>query len=99
MYLGVKAVIAKSMERIHAANLVNFGIVPLIFAREQDYDALQNGAEIRIPGIRLALQRGDDEVLAKVAGRRIPLSMNLSGRQREILLAGGLLPFTVQQGK
>ncbi len=99
MYLGVKAVIAKSMERIHAANLVNFGIAPLIFAREQDYDALQNGEEIRIPGIRLALQRGDDEVLAMVAGRRIPLLMNLSGRQREILLAGGLLPFTVQQGK
>ena len=99
MYLGVKAVIAKSMERIHAANLVNFGIAPLIFAREQDYDALESGAEIRIPGIRQALQRGDDEVLAMVAGLRIPLLMNLSGRQREILLAGGLLPFTVQQGK
>jgi len=82
MYLGTKAVIAKSIERIHAANLVNFGIVPLIFASEQDYDALENGAEVRIPGIRAALQRGDDQVLALVAGREIPLLMSLSKRQR-----------------
>ncbi len=99
MYLGVKAVFAKSIERIHAANLVNFGIIPFSFADESDYDALTGGAEIRVPGIRQSLQRGDDEVKALVAGREILLKMNLSRRQRDILLAGGLLPYTVQGRK
>lgn len=99
MYLGVKAVFAKSIERIHAANLVNFGIIPFSFADELDYDALTGGAEIRVPGIRQSLQRGDDEVKALVAGREILLKMNLSRRQRDILLAGGLLPYTVQGRK
>jgi len=54
MYLGVKAVIAKSIERIHAANLVNFGIVPFSFADEKDYDVLPAGANITIPDVRLA---------------------------------------------
>ena len=99
MYLGVKAVLAKSIERIHAANLVNFGIVPLSFASEQDYDALKGGADIVIPGIRKALQGGDSKVKAIVENKEISLNMNLSQRQREILLAGGLLPYTVQGSK
>jgi aconitate hydratase len=99
MYLGVKAVLAKSIERIHAANLVNFGIVPLSFALEQDYDALEGGADIVIPGIRRALQRGDSGVKAIVEKKEISLNMNLSQRQRDILLAGGLLPYTVQGSK
>jgi aconitate hydratase len=99
MYLGVKAVIAKSIERIHAANLVNFGIVPFSVARESDNDALTAGAEVRIPGIRTALQRGDDLIEAFIGGQRISLRMSLSQRQREILLAGGLLPYTVQGRK
>ena len=64
MYLGVKAVFAKSIERIHAANLVNFGIVPFSFDEESDYDSLPENAEIRIPGIRNALMKGDDSVTA-----------------------------------
>jgi aconitate hydratase len=99
MYLGVKAVLAKSIERIHAANLVNFGIVPLSFTSEQDYDALQGGADIVIPGIRRALQEGDSSVKAMVDNKEIFLNMSLSSRQREILLAGGLLPYTVQGSK
>jgi len=99
MYLGVKAVVAKSMERIHAANLVNFGIVPFSFVQESDYDALTAGAEIRIPGIRTALQQGDDCVKAFSGGREISLKMSLSKRQRDVLLAGGLLPYTVQGRK
>jgi aconitate hydratase len=99
MYLGVKAVIAKSIERIHAANLVNFGIVPFSVARESDNDALTAGTEVRIPGIRTALQRGDDLIEAFIGGQRISLRMSLSQRQREILLAGGLLPYTVQGRK
>jgi aconitate hydratase len=99
MYLGVKAVIAKSIERIHAANLVNFGIVPFSFARESDYDSLPDNAEIRISGIRKALQQGDEEAVAYVEGNAIRLKMSLSERQREILLAGGLLPYTVKKRK
>lgn len=99
MYLGVKAVIAKSIERIHAANLVNFGIVPFYFANESDYDALSQGGEIVIPGIRAALERGDDKIIAKIGGKDISLKTSLSRRQRDILLAGGLLPYTVQERK
>jgi aconitate hydratase len=99
MYLGVKAVVAKSIERIHADNLVNFGIVPLYFASESDYDLLQNGAEIVIPGMRTALEKGSEGVRALAGKREISLRMKLSRRQREILLAGGLLPYTVQRRK
>jgi aconitate hydratase len=99
MYLGVKAVAAKSIERIHAANLVNFGIVPLSFAEEADYDILSDGVEIIIPGMRKALEGMDEEVKAFAGGREIRLKMNLSRRQRDILLAGGLLPYTVQRRK
>jgi aconitate hydratase len=99
MYLGVKAVVAKSIERIHAANLVNFGIVPLSFAEEADYDILTDGAEIAIPGMRKALEGSAEDVKANACGREIRLKMNLSRRQRDILLAGGLLPYTVQRRK
>ena len=99
MYLGVKAVLAKSIERIHAANLVNFGIIPFSFADESNYDALAGGEEIIVPDIRRALQQGDDVVKAMVAGREMLLKMSLSKRQRDILLAGGLLPYTVQGRK
>jgi aconitate hydratase len=99
MYLGVKAVFAKSIERIHAANLVNFGIIPFSFDDESDYDSLPENAEIRIPGIRKALMNGDDCVTAFHKTKQLSLKMNLSGRQRDILLAGGLLPYTVQRRK
>ncbi|HOV51928.1 MAG TPA: hypothetical protein PKV83_03220, partial [Methanothrix sp.] len=58
---------------------------------------LPAGANITIPDVRLALERGDDEVLAQACEREIILNMNLSKRQRAILLAGGLLPYTVQE--
>ena len=99
MYLGVKAVIAKSIERIHAANLVNFGILPLSFASESDWESLPEKTHIRIPGIRKALEDGKENITAFAGGRQITLNMALSKRQRDILLAGGLLPFTVQEGK
>jgi len=115
MYLGVKGVIAKSIERIHAANLVNFGIVPFTFEKESDWEMLPEKTEIRIPGIRSSLERGDESVLAYTGGVRekdsgegkrgiqeeqeLVLKMNLSERQRMILLAGGLLPYTVRSRK
>ena len=99
MYLGVKGVIAKSIERIHAANLVNFGIVPFKFARDSDWDLLPEGTEIRMPGIRKSLEKGDESIRAMAGNREIDLLLSLSKRQGEILLAGGLLPFTVKTKK
>ncbi|MCX6679194.1 MAG: aconitate hydratase [Methanothrix sp.] len=99
MYLGVKGVIAKSIERIHAANLVNFGIVPFSFAQESDWDSLSEKTEVRIPGIRKALETGKENIMALAGNKPITLNMNLSQRQRDILLAGGLLPYTVQASK
>jgi len=94
MFLGIKAVIARSFERIHAANLINFGILPLTFANESDYDAIHAGDEIEIAGIRAALAEGADLVLSdRTARKRIALKYSLSGRQRDILLAGGMLNF------
>jgi aconitate hydratase len=97
MYLGVKGVIAKSIERIHAANLVNFGIVPFTFARDSDWDLLPENTDIRIPGIRKSLEKGDESVRALAGNIEINLLISLSKRQREILLAGGLLPLTVKK--
>lgn len=99
MYLGVKAVIAKSIERIHAANLVNFGIVPLIFVTGPDYETIEEGDEIEIAGMSRALEGNDEEIMAidSTRGESIRLEMHLSRRQRDILLNGGLLPHTVRR--
>ena len=95
MYLGVKAVIAKSFERIHAANLINFGILPLTFANEADYEVAGAGDRVEIGEIKAALQAGKDLLLKNVTtGKTAALKYALSSRQREILLAGGLLNYT-----
>ena len=100
MYLGVKAVIAKSFERIHAANLINFGILPLTFANEADYDALSANDTIEIKGIKAALSKGSDLVLKNTTnGKTAMLKYSLSSRQRDILLAGGMLNYTRSQSK
>jgi aconitate hydratase len=100
MFLGVKAVIAKSFERIHAANLVNFGILPLTFADEADYEGLNAGDRVRISDIRKALESGTDVTLTNTtAGKTMPLTYSLSGRQRDILLAGGMLNYTRLKAK
>ncbi len=96
MYLGVKAVIAKSIERIHAANLVNFGILPLTFDNKADYDALAHGAKIRIPDAKKLISEGKD-VYAEVDGKIIKLQYALSQRQKDIIFEGGLLPYTVKK--
>jgi len=95
MYLGVKTVIAKSFERIHAANLVNFGILPLTFANEADYDAIGAHDTIEIGKIKTALEAGTDLVLNDTTnGKTVRLRYALSVRQRDILLAGGMLNYT-----
>jgi aconitate hydratase len=94
MYLGVKAVVAKSFERIHAANLVNFGILPLVFADPSDYDRIEAGAAIKAPDWRKCLEQGQPVVLRISGQPPVSCTYNLSERQRKILLAGGLLNYT-----
>jgi aconitate hydratase len=94
MYLGVNAVIAKSIERIHAANLINFGILPLIFADSSDYDIIDQGDELVINESSTQLNTGNEIVLInKTKGKEITLTALLTEDNRDILLAGGRLPY------
>ncbi len=97
MYLGVKAVIAKSFARIHRANLVNFGIVPLEFADERDYDQFSQGDLLIIRNLHTDLKEGNKILVVNVTkNREIPVKHGLSPRFIDILLAGGLLNYTKQ---
>ncbi len=94
MYLGLKAVIVKSFARIHRSNLINFGILPLEFSRPEDYEAIAQGDTLELPRIKSAITSANEiKLLNKTTGREIPLKINLSPRERELLLAGGLLPY------
>ena len=95
LYLGVKAVIAKSFARIHLANLINFGIVPLTLECEDDYNLISLGDELLIEGWKEAVRSADGVTLKdKTSGKEIRLKLSLTERQREILLAGGTLNYT-----
>jgi aconitate hydratase len=95
-YLGVCAKIAKSFARIHKANLVNFGILPLVFADPADYELIEQGNKISIPDIKRAIADGDSEIQILVEGRKVVTRLNVSVRQRRILLAGGILNLAKQ---
>ena len=95
LYLGVKAVIAKSFARIHAANLVNAGILPLTFANAEDYESVQLGDKLSLSDVRNCIKEGRDITLT-ANGKNIALVSSLSDRDREIILAGGLLEYTKQ---
>jgi aconitate hydratase len=100
MYLGVKAVIAKSLERIHTDNLINFGIVPLTFQRESDYDGIAQGDELEIPNIRQIIQSGGPLIVKnKAKGTEFQVACNLSNRQRATILAGGTLALMGKQSE
>ena len=92
MYLGVKMVIAKGIERIHKANLVNFGILPCLFADAADYDRIQAGDDLEVADFRAALT-GDGSVVVrdKTQGFDFRVVTELSNREREIIADGGLL--------
>ena len=92
LYLGVRAVVAKSFARIHAANLVNAGILPLSFKDPADYDALKQGDMLELSGVDAGLESGT--VYLTAGERRIELCCAFSPRQRAILRAGGLLNYT-----
>lgn len=95
LYLGVKAVITKSFARIHCANLINAGILPLNFKDEADYDKISQGDELALPGIKDAITNGTPAVLKNLTtGESYELKYDLSNRQKDIILAGGLLSYT-----
>ena len=98
LYLGVKAVIAKSFARIHVANLINFGIVPMTLADEKDYEKIAEGDALVIEGFADAIRNSDSVTLVNTKnGTRVALKLTLTARQREILLAGGMLNYTKNQ--
>jgi aconitate hydratase len=93
MYLGVRAIMAKSFERIHSGNLINFGILPLIFKSEADYDRISQGMNFSMTGLIEAVKRGS-LIKVNIGGAVIELELLATQRQRRILLAGGLLNYT-----
>ncbi len=96
MYLGVKAVIVKSLERIHRANLINAGILPLTFADSSDYDKVSQGHRLVSTGIKDALLAGSTSIVVKdmTNESEFRLTCDLSERERAIVAAGGLLNYT-----
>ena len=96
LYLGVKAVLVKSFARIHRANLINAGILPLTFVNEADYDSISEGDKLEIAGVREAVKNGKTQlvVVNKTSGKEIPVLCELTGRTKDIMLAGGLLDYT-----
>lgn len=95
LYLGIKAVIVKSFARIHKANLVNAGILPLTFENESDYDCVSQGDKLELSGLRAAVKDANSVIMKNISnGKEIALKIELSEREREIILAGGLLDYT-----
>ncbi len=98
MFLGVKIVLAKSFQRIHTDNLLNFGILPLTFKNESDYDRIDQGDELEIPGIARSIASGRPlTVKNKTKNIDIPVVYTLTGRQKQIVLAGGALALQKQK--
>ncbi len=99
LYLGIKAVIAKSFARIHVANLINFGIIPLTFENPADYDKISEGDSLEIAGFANGVANESRLILKDLTnGAEIPLCLNATERQRAILGAGGLLNYTKLNG-
>ncbi len=98
MYLGIRCVIAKSFARIHVANLINAGILPLTFGDPADYDALTQDAKLCIRGIEEGMKSGSITVTDETTGHDFTVSCDLTDRQRAIVLAGGLLNYTKEGG-
>ena len=98
MYLGVRAVIAKSFARIHIANLINAGIMPITFKDANDYDKLSESDMLEINNIYSGMDSGEIELENKKTGEKILLSCSFTERQKAILKAGGLLAYTKEMG-
>ncbi len=99
MYLGIRCVIAKSFARIHAANLINAGILPLTFANPKDYDAIEPDTQLYIYNIEEGMKNGTLTVTDQVHGFHFTVNCDMTDRQRAIVMAGGLLNYTKEGGK
>ena len=99
MYLGVRCVVAKSFARIHIANLINAGILPLTFENADDYELLNQGSKLVIDGIFEGMQKGKLCITDESNGNKIPAVCDLTERQIAILTAGGLLNYTKENGQ
>jgi aconitate hydratase len=101
-HLGVRAVAAKSFARIHRRNLIAQGLVPLVFAHEDDLARVRQGDQWHLSDLRGALERGDNDIVVRVegwTGDEPRLKLDFTSRERQILLAGGLLAVTRQAGE
>ena len=94
MYLGVRVVIAKSFARIHVANLINVGIMPLTFENPEDYDKLMQGDKLTISNIFAGMDEGSMTLTNDSTGQKVKLVCSFTDRQKKILKAGGLLAYT-----
>ncbi len=97
MYLGVRAVVTKSFARIHIANLINAGIMPLTFADPADYDKIDQGDHLRIEGVYAGMESGKMTLIDQTKGVEIPLLCSFTDRQKAILKAGSLLAHTKKE--
>ena len=98
MYLGIRCVIAKSFARIHVANLINAGILPLTFKNPGDYDRLEQGHKLRLSDIKAGMLAGEIMLTDETTGEQITLACDLTRRQMDIVTAGGLLNYTKENG-
>ena len=94
MYLGVRAVITKSFARIHVANLINAGIMPLTFANPDDYDKLNQGDKLTLSDVFSGMDKGEITLKNETTGEEFKLACSFTERQKAILKAGGLLSYT-----
>ena len=95
LYLGVKMVLTKSFARIHMANLINAGIIPATFKNEADYDRISAGDTLEIKGVCDKIKSADTLLIKNITkGFEFETQINLSERQRDMLLSGGLLNYT-----
>jgi aconitate hydratase len=99
MHLGVRAVLAKSFARIHRANLINFGVLPLTFEREDDYEAVSQGGRVAIGGVHAAVATRRFDAAVGAHGARIALRGEFTVREADVLLEGGLLNYTRNRAK
>ena len=98
MYLGIRCVIAKSFARIHVANLINAGILPMTFENPVDYDALEQDHALKLSDIKAGMAQGKICVTDVTTGKKFYALCNLTERQQAILMAGGLLNYTKEGG-
>ncbi len=100
LYLGIKCVITKSFARIHCANLINAGIIPFTFKNSDDYDRIDQNDTLCLPDVKAEIKNGKEvKLINKSKNEEYILCYDLSDRQRDMILAGGLLNYTRENGK